>query len=52
MTCHKTGTGWLLYDDVDDVLTVEAASMSEELFLPIIMVFRPILKLPGETTVR
>jgi len=42
----------LLHDDVDDVLAVEATLVAEERLLAVIVVFRPVLELPGEPAVR
>jgi len=48
----KASTRRLLYNDVDDVFAVEIALMTEELLLAVIVIFRPVLELPGEPTIR
>ena len=41
----------LLHDDVEDVLAVEPPLVAEEDLLAVVVVFRPILELPGEPAV-
>src|SRR3712207_5058366 len=48
MRCDEAATGRLLHDVGDDDFAVEAAAMTEEFLLPVIMVFGAILELPGE----
>ena len=47
----EASAGRLLYDDVDDVFAVQLTLMTKEGLLAVIVVFRAILELPGESAI-